>query len=81
MTREEILAKLASGECTITFTKVSDGTTRTMKCTRKLDLIPNDHLPKGGMSTRKENEETIRAFDLDKVMWRSFRVANVTAIE
>lgn len=61
----------------VTFTK-KDGTTRKMKCTRNMSLIPSEFHPKN------ETEDTggaIRAFDLDKKEWRSFLPENVQRID
>lgn len=61
----------------VTFTK-KDGSTRTMKCTRNMTLIPSEFHPKN------ETEDTggaIRAFDLDKQEWRSFLPENVQRID
>lgn len=53
----------------VTFTK-KDGTLREMRCTKNLDLVPNDKLPKGVARTKASTSVT--AFDLDKQEWRSF---------
>jgi hypothetical protein len=53
----------------VTFTK-KDGTTREMRCTKKLDLIPADKLPKG--VSRNKTSTAVNVFDLDNQDWRSF---------
>lgn len=62
---------------TITFTK-KDGTSRTMKCTRNVDMIPEDQRPKNG---NNDSPTTLRVFDLDKNEWRSFIIENITKID
>jgi hypothetical protein len=53
----------------VTFTK-KDGTTREMRCTKNLDLIPADKLPKG--VARNKTSTAVNVFDLDNQDWRSF---------
>lgn len=62
---------------TITFTK-KDGTTRTMRCTRNITLIPEEFHPKGSAG---DIGGAIRVFDLDKQEWRSFLPENVQHID
>ena len=63
----------------VTFRK-SDGSDRTMKCTLRSDLIPEAHKPTG-KKTIKENEYTVRVYDLDKSAWRSFRFDSVSLVD
>lgn len=62
---------------TITFRK-KDGSMRTMRCTRNMDNIPEEHHPKGETI---EPTGCVRAFDIDKNEWRSFIIENVKRIE
>jgi hypothetical protein len=61
----------------VTFTK-KDGTIRSMKCTRNLQLIPSEFHPK---TDRKPPEDSLPVFDLEKQGWRSFRYDSILKIE
>jgi hypothetical protein len=61
----------------VTFTK-KDGSTRTMRCTRNLGLIPQEFHPKGDAG---DIGGAIRAFDLEKKEWRSFIPESVQRID
>lgn len=74
-TTDAILQKLRTGEATVRFTKV-DGSERTMRCTLQESKIPSDKQPKSETSSSTAGS-AIRAFDLDKGEWRSFRVTSV----
>lgn len=63
----------------VTFKK-SDGSERVMKCTLRSDLIPEAHKP-AGKKVIKENEYTVRVYDLDKNAWRSFRFDSVSLVD
>lgn len=56
-----------------------DGTERTMRCTRSLDLIPTDKHPKTEVQS-SQDETSIKVFDLDISEWRSFRLESVKMI-
>jgi len=74
-TRESIVEQLKTGIHTVTFTKV-DGTERTMPCTLDETIIPVFE----AKSDRKFSETALRVFVTDINEWRSFRIANVTAL-
>lgn len=63
----------------VTFKK-TDGSERVMKCTLRTDLIPEAHKP-SGTKVIKENEYTVRVYDLDKNAWRSFRFDSVSVVD
>lgn len=80
---------LTEGVVKVVFTK-KDGTDRTMRCTRRMDMIPFDKQPKpkplpisDTMEVYKLAESTpndpqlFKVFDLDKQAWRSFRYTTV----
>ena len=67
------------GTLSVTFTK-KDGTERTMKCTTKSSHIPEEKQPIGEKII-KENNEIIRAYDVESEGWRSFRVENVMSFD
>jgi hypothetical protein len=72
----EIRELLYEGVYDITFTKVN-GDVRTMPCTLDSALLPPEPL-KEFHETRVYKPETLSVWCLDKMEWRSFRVANVT---
>ena len=74
----EIRSMLHHGVCEVTFTKVN-GDVRTMPCTLDSTLLPPQPL-KEFHETRIYKPETLSVWCLDKMEWRSFRVANVTKI-
>lgn len=73
MTREEMMGMLRESVCRVIFTK-TNGEERDMKCTLETRNIPEEWRPK---SESKYSDEVIRAFDINKQEWRSFKVANV----
>ena len=75
---EYLRGVLSESTITVTFTK-KDGTPRVMRCTRDLNLIPEDKQPKGTGTMTKG--DAVSVFDLDKEEWRSFNTGNVTRIE
>jgi hypothetical protein len=74
----EIRSMLHHGVCEVTFTKVN-GDVRTMPCTLDRELLPPEPL-REFHETRPYRPETLSVWCLDKMEWRSFRVANVTRI-
>ena len=73
MQRNEMIEQLRQRECRVIFTKVN-GEERDMVCTLNVDMIPEEHAPKGPAGYYVV---VIRAFDVNKQAWRSFRVENV----
>jgi hypothetical protein len=72
---------LKDGVYQVSFTKI-DGSTRTMPCTLRPDLLP----PRVVTKESKEKiepimTETLAVFVTDINEWRSFRVMNVTEIK
>jgi hypothetical protein len=74
----EIRELLYEGVYEVTFTKVN-GEVRTMSCTLDSNLLPPQPL-KEFHETRVYKPETLSVWCLDKMEWRSFRVANVQRI-
>jgi hypothetical protein len=74
----EIRTMLHHGVCEVTFTKVN-GEVRTMPCTLDRELLPPEPL-REFHETRAYKPETLSVWCLDKMEWRSFRVANVKKI-
>ena len=75
MTRDQMLEKLRQSECRVIFKKVN-GEERDMKCTLKESVLPKLQ-SKPTDKKRQPNEAVIRAFDINKQEFRSFRVENV----
>ena len=61
---------LSSKVCVVSFTKKTTGEKRIMLCTRNLEKVPEDKLPKGTGRPAKEGVQKV--FDLEKNAWRSF---------
>ena len=74
----ELRHMLGHGVCEVTFTKVN-GEVRTMPCTLDSSLLPPAPL-KEHHSTKPYKPETLSVWCLDKMEWRSFRVANVQRV-
>lgn len=73
---------LLKGPLTVTFTK-QDGTERIMRCTKDLNLIPVDKLPKPKFPTDVvviKDPQLFVVWDLDKQAWRSFNYTTVKTI-
>jgi len=84
MELKEIQEKLLENVCKVVFTKV-DGTERTMNCTLKVDLLP-EQKEFHSKSEQRRVEATlpptsVRVFDLDKKDWRAFRIDSVKSFE
>lgn len=73
--KADLIAALIAGPVTVTFTK-ADGTDRVMKCTKWIDLIPEENHPKKE-STGDSTSDNITVFDLEKGGWRSFNITKV----
>lgn len=69
--REFINKCLHEGICTVEFTK-KNGDKRVLKCTLRMDTIPEEFVPTGE-STRAKNNDARTVFDVENNQWRSFR--------
>lgn len=74
LTRAEMIQQLQERTCRVIFRKI-DGEERDMLCTLDFNIIPEDKQPKD--AGRAYNEAVIKAFDINKQEFRSFRVENV----
>lgn len=72
---KDLKEALASNIVTVSFTKKSDGTVRTMKCTKNTDEIPADRLPTGNRTNTDKN--LYKVWDVEKQDWRSFRQESI----
>jgi len=80
-TKDIVKKLLSEGVITIQFTKVSDGSVRTMKCTTKTELLPQTELDESGAvkKPRKPNDAVQAVFDVEAQGWRSFRWESLTS--
>lgn len=69
--RETLKAVLSMGESQIVFEK-TDGTIRTLRCTRDKDIIPSDLVESTTKSARAESTTSLPVYDTEKEGWRSF---------
>lgn len=65
---------LAESWVRVEFTK-TDGTHRSMLCTRNFVDIPDRQKPSG--AGKKPNESVLGVFDLEKQSWRSIKIENI----
>jgi len=75
MNRDTLIKNLQKKAMRVTFTKVN-GEERVMDCTLQENLVPETN-----PDNRKENEEVLPVFDINKGEWRSFRMDSITNIE
>ena len=75
MKRDTLIKNLQKQAMKITFTKVN-GEERVMDCT-----LQEHMLPETSESNRKQNEEGLPVFDINKGEWRSFRLDSVTDVK
>jgi len=75
MKRDTLIKNLQMKAMRITFTKVN-GEERVMDCSLQEHIIPPTN-----PNNRKENEEVLPVFDINKGEWRSFRMDSITNIE
>ena len=73
LNRGYMISELQKRVCRVIFKKVN-GEERDMQCTLKIDNIPEDKQPKTG---KEYSDSVIRAFDINKQEFRSFKVENV----
>lgn len=77
MTREEMIAVLKDSVVEVKFTKISDGSTRTMKCTLNPKMgVPEFKGPPGG-----SDNNVIASWDTDAKKFKSFLVKNVQSFQ
>lgn len=84
--RNEIKEALKEGICTVVFTK-TDGTERSMRCTLKQDMIPQDpnkitnpslnQAQPNPPKKRVKTDNNLSVWDVEKKAWRSFNLPSV----
>jgi len=81
VTQDKLIELLKEGEVVVSFTK-KDGTTRVMTCTKNKDLMTfKVSEPTDKKTTRKENPNQIRVYDLTEQAWRSFNYDTVFDVQ
>lgn len=74
--QDQVRADLKEGVVEVVFTK-ADGSTRTMKCTKKEDVLPpSDETGE----PRLENQDICIVWDVEKDDWRTFRWDRVQSV-
>lgn len=76
---DSLLETLLQEVAVVTFRKRTTGEIRTMPCTKNLNLVPEDMLPKG--NDKQRNPDIIKVFSLDRNSWRSFYKQDVIDIK
>ena len=75
MNRDTLIKNLQKKTMRITFTKLN-GEERVMDCSLQEHIIPPTDA-----KNRKENEEVLPVFDINKGEWRSFRIDSIIKAE
>lgn len=78
MLYDEMKRILVSNVAVVTFTKVSDGSTRVMMCTLIESFLPTV------LGTRKDKSKpqtVIPVWDIEANDWRSFRLDKIISVE
>ena len=78
--KEHLKKLLQKNKLTVCFNK-KDGTERTMLCTLSPSLLPVVEKKGEGeiKKEKKQNDESIAVWDLEKTAWRSFRFDSVVS--
>lgn len=72
--KQEIMQALSERVVTVKFKKVN-GEERTMKCTLLNSIVPPVQNPtQRTEAERKQNDQVVAAWDVEKSGWRSFRI-------
>jgi hypothetical protein len=85
MEKHELKEILQNGVATVVFTK-TNGDIREMNCTLLSEYIPEQpksdekQLLTESVQKRKENNEVLSVWDLDKSAWRSFRLDSISGV-
>ena len=76
----DILEKLNSSRCWVTFKKVN-GDMRTMWCTLQKEYLPEQHDIEEVLVKSGDEPKSIAVWDLEKEGWRSFRIESMVRFE
>ncbi len=77
--KQALLSALTSGKATVNFVKADD-TNRTLQCTLNDELMTEYTFSENELTEILADAKTglVRAYDLEKSAWRSFRTESVT---
>ena len=76
----DILEKLHSSRCWVTFKKVN-GDMRTMWCTLQKEYLPEQKDIEEVLVKPEDEPKAIAVWDLEKQAWRSFRIESMVRFE
>jgi len=76
----DILEKLNSSRCWVTFKKVN-GDMRTMWCTLQKEYLPEQKDIEEVLVKPEDEPKAIAVWDLEKQAWRSFRIESMVRFE
>jgi hypothetical protein len=78
--KEDLKKLLQNNTLSVLFTK-KDGTKRAMLCTLDANLLPVADKKEGDevKKEKKQNDESLAVWDLEKNAWRSFRIDSVVS--
>ena len=76
----DILEKLNSSRCWVTFKKVN-GDMRTMWCTLQKEYLPEQKDIEEVLVKTEDEPKAIAVWDLEKQAWRSFRIESMVRFE
>lgn len=81
--RDALITDLRTNVVEVTFSKVSDGSTRVMRCTLMKEHLPKNYIEEEAQekSFHKENPDVVAAWDVQKGGWRSFRIDSVQYVQ
>lgn len=77
--RDQLLNDLRNNVIEVTFNKISDNSTRVMRCTLMPQHLPESYTAEAEIEKEhhKKNPDVISAWDVQKGGWRSFRIDTV----
>jgi hypothetical protein len=83
--RNTLLTDLRNGVIEVTFEK-DNGQTRVLRCTLLMALMPQKYQEKLEEQTNEQtyhqqNQDTIRAWDVDNKGWRSFKIEAIKYVQ
>lgn len=79
ITSTELHKLLSENICVVDFVKVN-GETRSMPCTLRSDIVP-PIVVKEGKEPKKQNDNVMNVWCVDKNAWRSFKLENLISVE
>ena len=80
LSKAELKEKLSQSVAKVVFNK-SDGTLREMRCTLMSEFLPAKKELTEEVKPRKQNDDVVAVWDLDKESWRSFRLDSIVSFE